>query len=240
MKKTLPSFYDAFSSHYAQYSEQRHEYLAGVEDIITSQSKKPVNLYLDVGAGTGERTLRLAEKNKAKKIIALDESSQMLQLFPKSSNLVLICGTPQDFLKKSTDKYDLITCLWNVLGHVASTQERIQFLLAVADLLTPDGEFFIDVNNRYNGSSYGNKIVLKNIWKDVFARNKDNGTYPLSIKIDAEEFSTKVHLFSPQEMSFLFRSSGLKVKERYSVDYSTGRRKKSVFSGQLLYRLEKQ
>ena len=56
---------------------------------------------------------------------------------------------------ESAERFDVITCLWNVLGHVPTAEKRLHALSAIASLLTPNGRFFLDVNHRYNARSYG-------------------------------------------------------------------------------------
>ena len=46
-------------------------------------------------------------------------------------------------------EFDIITCLWNVLGHIFPFARRIEVLRKFARLLSPQGKLFIDVSHRY-------------------------------------------------------------------------------------------
>ena len=53
------------------------------------------------------------------------------------------------------ETFDVITCLWNVLGHVREFENRVRAMRAMKKLLSPEGRCFIDVNHRYNARAYG-------------------------------------------------------------------------------------
>lgn len=63
------------------------------------------------------------------------------------------------------EPFQVITCLWNVFGHVPE-QHRLIFLENLRNLLAREGRLYIDVNNRYNSRAYGWKVVLKNMLRD--------------------------------------------------------------------------
>jgi hypothetical protein len=56
-------------------------------------------------------------------------------------------------------------------------------------------------------------------------------------RIGNEFFPSSGHLFTPAEMADLFRQANLKVAERWSVNYGTGKVSRSPLEGQLFYRL---
>src|SRR6202034_945404 len=52
-------------------------------------------------------------------------------------------------------EFDVITCLWNVLGHIFPSASRLGGLRQFARLVSPHGRIFVDVQHRYNARHYG-------------------------------------------------------------------------------------
>ena len=52
-------------------------------------------------------------------------------------------------------EFDVITCLWNVLGHIFPAASRAEVLRQFARLVSPQGRIFVDVHHRYNARHYG-------------------------------------------------------------------------------------
>src|ERR1700747_3407385 len=69
----------------------------------------------------------------------------------------------------TSQQFDIITCLWNVLGHVPTPEKRLRALRAVARLLAPHSRFFLDVNHRYNLSCYGILPTSARWIRDLFS-----------------------------------------------------------------------
>ena len=137
------------------------------------------------------------------------------------------------------DKFGIVTCLWNVLGHVPSDELRLNSLKNMSKFLSDDGHIFLDVNNRYNVKHYGILNVLRNIFKDVFYYKSPNGDFELKVMTKSGILQTTVHIFTPREIESLIRQSGLKVVKREIIDYKTGKKSRSILGGQLVYKLSK-
>ena len=54
----------------------------------------------------------------------------------------------------ANERFDVITCLWNVLGSVVDSDRRLRALKKMGSLLTEHGRLFVDVNNRYNARAW--------------------------------------------------------------------------------------
>jgi len=237
---TSKEFYDKFSSHYHEYSKQRQRYLKKIDELICASGRDSLSSSLvDIGCGYGTRAIRLAKSLGIKNITLVDNSPGMLNYLDASGNdRILSDVSDNDFLVGK--KYDMVLCLWNVLGHIETKEKRVAALKNMAHLLTDNGKLYIDVNNRYNTAHYGIVSVIRNIFASVFLFYKKNGDFPLQVKNPESTLRTKVHIFTNFEMNRLFKASKLRILERKIIDYQDGTEKKSSFAGQLFFIASKQ
>lgn len=232
-------FYTQFAPKYSTYAAGRKPYLARINQLIAERIVKGGQL-LDVGAGDGERIeeiVRLVKHPIA--VTALDDSPGMIQLLSKKSSITAVEASIASEHLPLTQSFDTILCLWNVLGHIETSEQRLQALCNVANMLTPTGKLFLDVNNRYNVAHYGLRSVIRNATADWLRPSKSNGDFPLSIELGSGRLSTSVHIFAPWEIEYLLRSAGLQIVKRTVVNYATGQVVPSIFQGQLFYQLQK-
>lgn len=224
-------YYDSLASSYSQISKRRKSYLDAVDNfIIEKKYPNKIENYLDIGAGDGRRTVKIMSALNIKKGWALDDSIQMLKDL-NAAEIKKINMPLKDF--KTDQTFDLITCLWNVLGHVVSREERNNFLSKVSTLLSPGGYFVFDVNNRYNIKQYGYNNVMENL-KNDHRQSKTKGVFKLS----DSKVSTQVYIHSPFDIEE-YVSHNFKLDGNYYIDYDTGQEVESFFEGQLLYFLTK-
>src|SRR5262245_40387304 len=113
--------YNSFAPHYRPYSQTRSSYLRKIEDIIISQTGSAISL-LDVGAGNGSRTLRIARGLGATRVVLVEPSAGMRADCP---NNVEIWPYGAVEIPNLAEKFDVIVSLWNVLGHIPTAQERL-------------------------------------------------------------------------------------------------------------------
>ena len=78
-------------------------------------------------------------------------------------------------LPEAEDRFSVITCLWNVLGHIETNQKRLAALARMRRLLSDDGVIFIDVNNRYNAVNYGVLPTVGRMLYDFIVPSETNG-----------------------------------------------------------------
>jgi 2-polyprenyl-3-methyl-5-hydroxy-6-metoxy-1,4-benzoquinol methylase len=238
---TSNKLYDAFAPDYASYSKKREAYLERINKlIIESKHVKKKNM-LDVGCGDGLRGFKLFRQMEFKSVDFIDSSKEMVKLCRQNTkmNAQKVDITSKN-IWKTNKKYDAITCLWNVLGHVPTHTKRLQALKNMRKLLEKNGNVFLDVSNRFNVNHYGINAVMKNIQKDLLKPAEKNGDLQYSIEIrKGVKIRTFSHFFSPFEMEQLIADAGLKIESVYYIDYATGKVLKNFFGGQLFYILSK-
>ena len=200
-------------------------YLNTVNRLVELHSKKPVEDYLDVGCGDGQRTQGLLEALQPSRSTLIDPSKSMITLARSRSIAPCIQTSILEF--DTTDRYDVITCLWNVLGHLDTPDERVAALRKMRSLLKEDGYLFIDFNNRYNIKNYGLYAVALNFVKDVFCVSS-RGWYPL-------DSVSSVYIHSFYESYRLLKRSGLRIEHDHHIDYESGTPVTSPWFGQSFF-----
>ena len=217
--------YEQIAPVFRQISEQRREYLAAIEARIIAEIPAGSRSMLDVGAGDGSRGLRIAAAAGLTHAVLLEPAAAMRNFWPPDAR-----GGPirAEQLGEKTERFDVILCLWNVLGHIFPESARVDVLRHCARLLNDGGSLFVDVSNRHNARHYG-----------IFATLGRLGGGGADVAVRWGDCETKGHVFTDREFRGLCERAGLRVRNRFVVDYRDGRLRKSVFSGHLLYVLSK-
>jgi 2-polyprenyl-3-methyl-5-hydroxy-6-metoxy-1,4-benzoquinol methylase len=225
--------YDAFAPFYSGYASTRMPYLRRVEDIVIAHAPRAGSL-LDVGAGDGSRALRIAQEAKLTRVVLLEPSAGMRAQCPPGVEV-----WPYSVLEipDSGVQFDVITCLWNVLGHLEGTRQRASALAQFRKMLAPQGIVFLDVSHRYNAESYGWNMTLFRMAADFFLRSERQGDVPVTWKAGMQIIRTTGHVFTHREIRRLVRQAGLKILRRWIISYETGRESKLPLRGHLLYQL---
>jgi SAM-dependent methyltransferase len=242
--------YDRLAAHYATLSRRRDAYLRGVDREILARVPTPRHSLLDVGSGDGSRALAMASQLGVKRVVLVEPSKEMVakaagsaEIWPvRAENLGSADGPMRSggsHPQPIADRFDVITCLWNVLGHVPTGEKRLRALTAIARLLAPQGRFFLDVNHRYNLRAYG-LIPTGARWiHDLFSPSETNGDVLAKWTAGEAAVSTYGHVFTQAEIMRLAASAGLEIEERVVLDYETGRTRHFAFQGNLLYVLRR-
>ena len=144
--------YDRLAPTYGEIARRRSAYLESVDRLIAAAVAPGSRSLLDVGAGTGERSLRLAAAAGLAEVTLLEPSAAMRRGYPST---VTVWPIRAEDLRGRAGGFDVVTCLWNVLGHVFPAAARVEVLRQFARLRTPGGRIFVDVNHRYNACHYG-------------------------------------------------------------------------------------
>jgi len=231
-QKTINStqYYDSIADEYLRIREKRNAYLNKIDSIIIEDFHMRAKRVLDVGAGDGSRSIKIFRCINADEICMVEESKEMVKNIQKDERINIYLGSIQTF--QSQKSFDLILCLWNVLGHVDTFDQRIQILKKLKSLLSTDGVIVIDFNNRYNYKHYGIVKVFRNMFKSAFIKE------PGWFEIRDHNVITKVYIHSYFEIERMISLAGLKVKSLRIIDYDSGREYRNLFKGQLLFYLQ--
>jgi trans-aconitate methyltransferase len=230
---TSKKYYDKIAEQYNSIFKKRKKYLDSIDKIICHESKN-IDSYLDIGGGDGSRTKKISSCIDANFINIVEESKEMAGNFYNDYKKGKIEIINQNFFDFSTNKkYDLITALWNVMGHIISFEERIKFLKKTNELLSSKGIIILDINNRYNIKHYGIYSFLLNSLKSII--KKEPGWF----NIEINKSKTPVYIHSLKEMKKLIKKANLSIDKLFVINYDTGTIYKynliNKFKGQLLF-----
>jgi len=226
--------YDRLAHSYAKLAQRRWPYLAGVEREIMARIPSRSASMLDVGAGDGCRAVRIASHARISRLVLLEPNDKMMSARPDGVE-IWRCRAEELKCRHTEEQFDVVTCLWNVLGHIRGTTQRIEALAAVARLLSENGRFFMDVNHRYNVRSYGLLPTAARFAYDFFVSRDKNGDVIASWDLRENRISTYGHVFTNAEVIQLAANAGLKLEERVAIDYKDGEVRRNAFQGNLLY-----
>ncbi|ERT13677.1 class I SAM-dependent DNA methyltransferase [Photorhabdus temperata] len=230
------SFYNSYAANYSEYLQQHKGYFDVIEADITAVALERNCLsILDIGTGNGVRFSRLLARIRPTRAVAIDESDEMIALAKRScpnTDIITLSLTDPRLEDVARGKFDIITCLSNVLGHIAENQ-LIPSLCRIKNLLNPNGLLIFDVNNRYNISSYGLLPVCRNWIKDFSLSH--GGKFVASRTSGSEILRTPVHLFTKSEVIYLLNQCGFLVEKISFHNYTTGKRCSEYFGSILIH-----
>lgn len=226
--------YDALARHYRDIKARRADYLAAVDAAVVAGAPAGRGALLDVGAGDGERGMALACRLGIARVVLCEPSQGMAELCRRFPEAILwradAAAMPLD-----QGSFDVIVCLWNVLGHIPDREGRLAALSRMAALLAPGGRLFLDVNNRYNAPAYGRVRVAWRMLLDWLRPDDRRGDVRFAWEVGGRRIPASGHLFTPAEMRGLFARAGLAVLACQNIDYVTGQRSRLPWRGQRLY-----
>jgi SAM-dependent methyltransferase len=192
---------------------------------------------LDVGSADGVRAARIARRRGLSRLVLSEPSTVMLQSC-RLQGANEVWAVEAQHLPRTEDRFDVVTCLWNVLAQVPGHASRIDALRRMRRLLAPHGSLFLDVQNRYNVRWYGLGPTLGRALHDVVLPSEHNGDARTHWSAGGTLIPTDTHFFTPAEVLALVRAAGLRVKRRHFVDYGSGETRRFFFEGQIVCELE--
>lgn len=226
--------YDRLAQAYSEFSRRRAAYLRGVERQIITRIPGGAQSLLDIGAGDGTRAMRIADASGIARVVLVEPSAAMAALATNSAELWRIRA---EELKPNaiSERFDVVTCLWNTFGHVRGIDGRARVLRAAAELLSTKGRLFVDVNHRYNAGSYGWGATCARRLRDAVLHDSRTGDVTPTWNLGDSHVSTYGHVFTHREMLSLARTAELDIEERVVIDYGDGSRRRWSWMGNLLY-----
>ena len=227
--------YDRIAASYGQIAARRGPYLDGIDRLITQFIPEGSRSLLDIGAGDGRRGLRLTAARGIHTVVLVEPSAAMRAGHPQGRSGVESLWLRAEDLHQLEPGFDVIVCLWNVLGHVATRAARIEVLRQFGRLLTPRGRIFIDLSHRYNARHYGLARTAARYVGDHLWPREARGDVVVAWHDGAEPIRTFGHVFTGSEVSGMCRAARLDVERRFIVDYATGLQQRHAWQGHLLF-----
>jgi len=225
--------YEHLGSRYAELCKRREAYLRSVEKCILERIPAGSQSLLDIGAGDGSRAMRIAAAAAIRRLVLVEPGAGMIRAVASKTEIWPFRA--EELSTNSLERFDVITCLWNVLGHVRGTEARRRALTNAARMLSSRGKLFIDVNHRYNGHAYGMLRTTARWLRDHLVPDESAGDVTATWDFGDSTISTYGHVFTHREMMRLAKAAGLALEERITIDYDDGRSRRWPFAGNLLY-----
>jgi SAM-dependent methyltransferase len=223
--------YDQIGPVFARIAEKRRPYLDGIDQLVISGIPHGSRSMLDVGSGDGRRARRIAQARDIAALVLIEPSVAMRG--DTSDAKVRTIRAEELHLVEA--EFDIITCLWNVLGHVFPSAGRLEVLHQFARLVSPHGRIFVDVQHRYNARHYGAIPTTLRFLHDQVSWKETNGDVVVAWDVDEVRCTTRGHVFTHREVRSLVQAAGLKIENRFVVDYATGECRRWSIEGHLLY-----
>jgi 2-polyprenyl-3-methyl-5-hydroxy-6-metoxy-1,4-benzoquinol methylase len=221
--------YDRIGPVFARIAEQRRAYLDAIDRLVVSEIPAGSRSLLDMGAGDGRRARRIAQARDIAELVLLEPSVAM-----QDGNATIQTMRAEE-LHLVGGQFDVIICLWNVLGHIFPAASRREVLCQFARLLAPRGRIFVDVQHRYNARHYGAIPTALRYLRDRLRWNETNGDVAVVWDVEQVQCTTRGHVFTHGEFRSLAQTAGLKIEKRFAVDYATGECRRWSIEGHLLY-----
>ena len=226
--------YDHIVAEFPAIRAERRAYCDAVDGLVIANLPVKARSLLDVGCGDASRTEAIAQGGTIGDVVLLEPSSGMRTLIRRSREL---WTSRIEDLNCAERAFDVITCLWNVLGQVPSPEKRLVALRNMRAMLSPGGILFLDVQNRYNARHYGWLKTASRLAYDWARPSAANGDVTVRWKSDSGPVTTYGHVFTGKEMRGLFGEAGLKIRQMHIVDYATGELRSSRFAGAMFFAL---
>jgi len=235
--------YDRVAPFFADITQRRKPYLESIDQLTVARIRWGGKSLLDVGAGDGKRALQIARQAGLHEVVLLEPSAEMMKASESSAIIWRVRAEDSELENLNSEErncgFDVITCLWNVLGHIRPAKSRVQVLARLARLLSPGGVLFLDVNHRYNARSYGVLKTAGRFLHDQVWPGETNGDVTVNWNFGNMNCSTYGHVFSDGEVRQLAAEADLMVSERVVIDYDTGDIKVYGWEGNLFYVLRR-
>lgn len=225
--------YDKLAFEYRDYSHSRSVYLGAVDSVV-KQYLKPNCSVIDFGSGDGVRINNITAGITSNLCLVENSDNMLIKIKEQFPHVLVLNQDFSDTNFETNNKYDIATCLWNVLGHLGNEQRVLTGLTNIRKSVRKNGIVILDINNRHNISQYKIKAV-KNIIKDVFTYKFANGDIKFNISINGQNIPSYVHIFNKHEIEKLIDAAGFEIKSGVYINYANGDIEKSPLFGQLCY-----
>jgi 2-polyprenyl-3-methyl-5-hydroxy-6-metoxy-1,4-benzoquinol methylase len=229
--------YEQIAPFFSRLAERRRRYLESVDAHVVARVPRGSQSLLDVGAGDGKRTMRIAAKSGIRQVVLLEPSFAMSRSVAGTAEVWRIRAEalPEQADAVASRRFDVITCLWNVLGHIRPAAMRAGVMQQLARTLSPEGLLFLDVNYRYNLRAYGALPTAARFLYDMVRPGEQNGDVTVTWEWKEVRYHTYGHFFTHSEVMTLAHNASLALVQRVVIDYGSGQTRRFGWEGSLLY-----
>jgi len=134
--------YTLLAAYYAAISSRREPYLHSIENAVVSRIPAGSKSLLDIGAGDGSRASEIARRCGIANIVLVEPS---LEMAARAAGTVKVWNIRAEEFSDCSSQFEVITCLWNVLGHIRGVESRACAMKTMGRLLTPGGRCLFEV-----------------------------------------------------------------------------------------------
>ncbi|MFZ5910096.1 MAG: class I SAM-dependent DNA methyltransferase [Chloroflexota bacterium] len=117
-----------------------------VHECIQKYAQGPAHFLLDLACGTGSHAFEF--ERFGYQVVAVDYSADMLEQARhkamKNNSRVQFCQQDMRLLNVSERPFDIVTCLFDSIGYVATNENILQVLKGVHSHLKPNGIFIFE------------------------------------------------------------------------------------------------
>mgnify|MGYP003333537531 CR=1 FL=1 len=235
--RTGAEIYDFVAPNYQFMRESRAPYIAAINSHCIKILRGCKN-WLDVGSGDGARVRDILGHVSLAEVVCIEPSRAMADLCAENvtNGKVLNRYLDTSFSSEYHERFDCVTALWNVMGHLQTGVQRKEFIDQARTTLKSGGTLFLDVNNRHNGKAYGFFRCLFRYLLDRICFRESRGDAVYSVTVNGKSEWCSGHIFSTEEVVQLFPSKQWRKVEIQYLDYQSGKKVASRFFGQIVIR----
>jgi SAM-dependent methyltransferase len=237
-------YFDKFSKYYdIIHNEKNYEF----ECNLILKYSNGNNTLLDVGCGTGNHSKILS--NHFNKIVGCDYSEFMLKVakdkFEKCNiQNVIFTSEPLDFIKGN---FDTVISMFNVINHIESLEELINFFKEIKKKIIPGGRFIFDCWNgtacRIEPPKEDSKRFVHYDWYSLELETKTENNlfeslsnvktnvkiYSETEKVDEFDYEILHKLWTPDILISVVEMVGMKVEKIFPSIFDSETAKESDY-----------
>lgn len=243
LENIVVKHFDILSEQYDKTSLKRKKYNDSINEIV-KQFIDGDKYYciLDVGCGTGTRARELLKTLDHYEYYGCDISTKMIAKATQNGLSNISYGDVTN-LQYENGKFDIVLCLFNVLGYLHHESDILKALSELSRVVKDDGVIFIDVMNQQH---VGEKLQYKKRYfshlittiKSYMFFGKPYGQL-FKLSIDNKQLEGYVRGFRAKEIKRLVSKANLEIIKSHIVGYDSGQIHSDIKKGQIFLALMK-
>ncbi|MCV3753408.1 class I SAM-dependent methyltransferase [Mycoplasma enhydrae] len=168
---------------------------------------KPNQSIMEIGTGTGRVALNLMNILPSLKILAVDYSKDMLDMFPQTKNIDCSLLDITEYKIDLVNKFDVILFMFNGLENIIEESGVQKALKNINKYLKPKGLFIFSIHNMFSKPEY------ETYWKQKLSKNNSWDQKTLEIKkySDASAFQ---HFYLDEDIKSKLKETNFTIIEK--------------------------